>query len=228
MRFTIWFLFVLSFSFVYGQKDTLMAKNPFQDRFKSFKIDAKFKDQKLETNKNNSDLSYLFYKKQENLPLSVDLDIQKYFNKPADNKSILMVKKTEEDEGIIVVKHFNGKDKTDNHLKSAQYLGTINSNTKFVKIEYRDFGLEDGDRVKVYLDNKPVAGNVTLSNDYYSLQIDLNTKGYHQIDIEALNQGIYGPNTAEFVVYDDKGNVIMHKAWDLTQGKIATLGIVRF
>lgn len=228
MRFKVLFLFSLLFLTVYGQKDSIAQNNPFQDSFKSFKIDAKIIKKNIDKSPNTNDVSYLFYKKEEKLPLTIDLDIQKYFNKPKDNKSILEVTKLEDEEGIIVVKHFNGKDKTNNKLHSAQNLGTIHSNTKFVKIEYRDFGLEDGDRVKVYLDNKPVAGNVFLSNDYYTLQINLDTKGYHQIDIEALNQGIYGPNTAEFVVYDDKGNVIMHKAWDLTKGKIATLGIVRF
>jgi len=228
MRVLILFLFSFFFWTSYSQKDSLMQKNPFQDSFQSLKVDAKIIQKKLENSQKPSDLSYLFYKKENKLPLSVDLDIQKYFAKPEDNKSILEVKKPEDEDDVIVVKHFNGQNKTGNKLKSAQFLGAIKSNTKFVKIEYRDFGLEDGDRVKVYLDNKPVAGNVFLSNDYYTLQIDLNTKGYHQIDIEALNQGIYGPNTAEFVVYDDKGNVIMHKAWDLTQGKIATLGIVRF
>ncbi len=228
MRVVFLFLFGLLIISTYGQKDTLAAKNPFQDSFKSFKINAKIIQKKLENSTNSNDLSYLLYKEKKKIPLSIDLDIQKYFEKPKDNKSILEVKRTEEEEGIIVVKHFNGKNKTGNKLKTSQYLGTIQSNTKFVKIEYRDFGLEDGDRVKVYINNKPYAGNITLSNNFYSLQINLDQKGYHQIDIEALNQGVYGPNTAEFVVYDDKGNVIMHKAWDLTQGKIATLGIVRF
>ncbi len=228
MRVSFLFLFVFYFLTGFGQQDTIKQQNPFQDSFKSFKINAKIIEKKLENSKKPSDLSYLFYKKQEKLPLSINLDINKYFDKQTDNKSILEVKKLEDEEDIIVYKHFNGKNTTNKKLKSAQYLGTINSNTKFVKIEYRDFGLEDGDRVKVYIDNKPYAGNISLSNDFYSLQINLDKKGYHQIDIEALNQGIYGPNTAEFVVYDDKGNVLMHKAWDLTTGKIATLGIVRF
>lgn len=228
MRISFLFLFVFSFLTGFGQQDTVKPQKLFQDNFKSLKIDAKIMKKKLENNKNTSDLSYLFYKKQEKLPLSVDLNLNKYFEKPTENKSILEVKKLEDEEDVIVYKHFNGKNTTKKKLQSSQYLGTINSNTKFVRIQYRDYGLEDGDRVKVYIDNKPYVGNITLSNDFYSLQINLAATGYHQIDIEALNQGIYGPNTAEFMVYDDKGNLLIHKAWNLATGKIATLGIVRF
>jgi hypothetical protein len=228
MRILFLLLFTFYFSAIYSQKDTIVEQNLFNDTYKTLKVDARIIQKKLETNKNPSDLSYLFYKKNTKLSLSVDLDIKKYFDKPKDNKSILEVQNIEDEDDVIVYKYFNGENKTNKKLKSSQYLGTIHSNTKFVKIEYRDFGLEDGDRVKVYIDNKPYAGNVSLSNDYYSLQINLDSKGYHQIDIEALNQGLYGPNTAEFIVYDDMGNVLIHKAWDLTTGKVATLGIVRF
>lgn len=228
MRVSFLFLFGIINISVFGQNDSIIENKLFRDNFKSFKIDAKILQSNLEKNNKTTDLSYLFYPKENKLPLSVDLNIKKYFQNPDDNKSILEVKRVENEDDVIVVKHFNGVNKTDKKLHAAQNLGTIYSNTKFIKIAYRDFGLEDGDRVKVYVDNQPVAANVALSNDYYNLHINLDLKGYHQIDIEALNQGIYGPNTAEFIVYDDHGNVIMHKAWDLTQGKIASLGIVRF
>ncbi len=228
MRASFLFLFSLLFLLSHGQQDTIAKKNPFTDALLSNKIDARFIEKKLEKDNNSTDYSYLFGDKQEKLPLSINTNINKYFEKTEEPQNMLIVKTHEDEEDVIVVKHFNGNNTTNKNFKASQNLGTIRSNTKFVRIAYRDFGLEDGDRVKVYLDKKPVATNVFLSNDLYTLQIDLDTKGYHQIDIEALNQGIYGPNTAEFIVYDDKGNVIMHKAWDLTTGKIATLGIVRF
>jgi hypothetical protein len=34
----------------------------------------------------------------------------------------------------------------------------------------------------------------------------------------ALNQGDSGPNTAEFVIYDDKGRVVSSKEWNLLTG----------
>jgi hypothetical protein len=44
----------------------------------------------------------------------------------------------------------------------------------------------------------------------------------------ALNQGFVGPNTAQFIVFDDKGKIITAKAWNINKGKTATLGIVRY
>ena len=46
------------------------------------------------------------------------------------------------------------------------------------------------------------------------------------IDITALNQGDSGPNTAEFVVYDDKGNVVSSKEWNLLTGVKAKITFI--
>ena len=120
------------------------------------------------------------------------------------------------------------KNTTKSKFKTSQNLGTIESNTEFVRIEYRDFGDIDGDRVKVYLNEKVIDANVHLDGLFYTIHIKLEKKGFNKIDIEAINQGLYGPNTAEFVIYDDKGNVISHKSWNLKTNQIATLGIVKY
>ena len=49
------------------------------------------------------------------------------------------------------------------------------------------------------------------------------SEGKNTVDIIALNQGESGPNTAEFVVYDDKGKVISSKEWNLLTGVKATI-----
>lgn len=100
---------------------------------------------------------------------------------------------------------------------SDQFLGEHNVDTKFVNIVCRDHQYPDGDRVQILLNGVIVRNSLTLTNSYRRVEVNL-IDGRNTIDILALNQGESGPNTAEFVVYDDKGNVISSKEWNLLTG----------
>ncbi|MEM6687389.1 MAG: hypothetical protein AAF617_16535 [Bacteroidota bacterium] len=110
--------------------------------------------------------------------------------------------------------------------KVEQYLGDFKSNGKFVQIVCRDHEFVDGDRVRVYINDVVVIENILLTAAYKKLDITL-TKGFNKIDFQALNQGSSGPNTAEFRVYDDKGDLISANEWNLTTGIKATMIIVK-
>lgn len=107
-----------------------------------------------------------------------------------------------------------------------QYLGDFKSNGKFVNLVYRDHQYVDGDRVRIYLDDDVVRGDVYLGGSFQGFTIDLQ-KGFNKIDIEALNQGTSGPNTAAFQLYDDQGNLLTSNQWNLTTGAKATMIIVK-
>ncbi|WP_422104409.1 hypothetical protein [Winogradskyella sp.] len=100
---------------------------------------------------------------------------------------------------------------------SDQFLGEHRVDTKFVNIICRDHEYPDGDRVRIYVNGITVQPNLLLRSDYRRVDIDLD-QGKNTIEIEALNQGDSGPNTAEFIVYDDKGKVISSKEWNLLTG----------
>lgn len=108
---------------------------------------------------------------------------------------------------------------------SDQFLGQYNIDTKFVNIICRDHEYPDGDRVSISINDEIVYRSVTLQSQYRRLKIDL-VEGINKIDIKALNQGDSGPNTAEFVVYDDKGNVVSSKEWNLLTGVKATITFI--
>ncbi|WP_299116798.1 hypothetical protein [uncultured Winogradskyella sp.] len=108
---------------------------------------------------------------------------------------------------------------------SDQFLGQYNIDTEFVNIVCRDHEYPDGDRVSVSLNGEIVYRNVTLTSQYRRLKINL-IEGINMIDITALNQGDSGPNTAEFVVYDDKGNVVSSKEWNLLTGVKAKITFI--
>lgn len=108
---------------------------------------------------------------------------------------------------------------------SDQFLGQYDVDTEFVNIVCRDHEYPDGDRVSVSLNDDVVYPSITLQSQYRRLKINLKN-GINKIDIKALNQGDSGPNTAEFVVYDDKGNVISSKEWNLLTGVKAIITFI--
>jgi hypothetical protein len=156
-------------------------------------------------------------------PLSYYLNLGS--SNASNSPSFMSPRKVDSD--VLVQRNFNGKDTSNPTLKSNTSLGTIESSTKFVKIEFRDYGLVDGDRVRIYLNQQVIDANITLKGISSFIHIPLK-KGYNRIDIKALNQGRVGPNTAQFFVYDDKGGLIKKQQWNLRTGTIATLGVVRY
>lgn len=105
---------------------------------------------------------------------------------------------------------------------SDQFLGEHRVDTKFVNIVCRDHQYPDGDRVQILLNGTIVKNNLLLTGSYRRVEVDL-VDGKNIVEIVALNQGESGPNTAEFVVYDDKGGVISSKEWNLLTGVKATI-----
>ncbi len=116
--------------------------------------------------------------------------------------------------------------KSSNKHYGDQYLGDLKTSAKFVGIVCRDHEYVDGDRIKIYLNGYVVEHNILLSGSFKGVNIDL-TEGFNRIEFEALNQGSSGPNTAQVVVADDKGQVIHNNKWNLSTGSKASLIIVR-
>jgi len=100
---------------------------------------------------------------------------------------------------------------------SDQFLGEHKVDTKFVNIVCRDHEYPDGDRVMVIVNGEVVKRSLLLTSSYRRVEVSL-VEGRNIVDIVALNQGESGPNTAEFVIYDDKGGVVSSKEWNLLTG----------
>ncbi|WP_299211211.1 hypothetical protein [uncultured Dokdonia sp.] len=107
-----------------------------------------------------------------------------------------------------------------------QFFGEFNSGSKFVRFLYRDHEYVDGDRVSVAVNDTIIHPNIHLAGEFQGFYIDLKT-GFNKIDITALNQGTSGPNTAQFVMYDDNREVISSNIWNLATGVKATVIIVK-
>ena len=90
----------------------------------------------------------------------------------------------------------------------------------------RDFGAEDGDRIKIMVNGKTVVDEIYLSNSFKGIQLTLD-EGFNKLDFEALNQGTSGPNTAEFRIYDDKETLVTNNQWNLATGFKASVMIIK-
>lgn len=106
------------------------------------------------------------------------------------------------------------------------YLGDISTGAKYVGIVCRDHEYVDGDRIKIWANEKVVDPNVLLTGSFQGINVDLQ-EGFNRLDFEALNQGSSGPNTAQVDVYDEKGELIFSNIWNLSTGSKASLVIVK-
>ncbi len=110
--------------------------------------------------------------------------------------------------------------------KKNQNLGTFKTTSIISKIRYRDAAFVDGDKIKVYLNNKVIQPQVDLDGEFKGFEIQLE-KGSNRIDFEALNEGFAAPNTAQFQVFDDKGALISASTWNLGAGFKASIILVK-
>ena len=130
------------------------------------------------------------------------------------------------DKDLLVKKYWNGQDVSSNKITTALELGRIETNTRNIRIECRDHSYVDGDQVRLYVNDVIIRSSIVLRAGYYAIDIELN-EGFNRIDIKALNQGTSGPNTAEFNVFDETGNLLASKEWNILTGYVATLVVMK-
>ena len=132
----------------------------------------------------------------------------------------------ERQKDVMVRKFWNGKDVTVKKFKTSLELGRYETDSRTIRIICRDHSFVDGDRVKLYVNEQVIRRSITLEGGYFSIDITLKD-GFNRIDIEALNQGSSGPNTAEFKVYDEQGQLLASREWNILTGYIATMVVMK-
>ncbi|MCW2121151.1 hypothetical protein [Flavobacterium sp. 7A] len=92
-------------------------------------------------------------------------------------------------------------------------FGDIRTKSKYFDIRCRDFGEIDGDLIKATLNNRDVESRLLLQNQYKTFRITFK-EGINTFELEALNRGTLGGNTAEFQIYDDAGKLVRSDYWE--------------
>ncbi|MNE77364.1 hypothetical protein D3C80_1736740 [compost metagenome] len=70
--------------------------------------------------------------------------------------------------------------------------------------------------VKVVLNDQTIYASLTLYGDYSEIRIPMKM-GLNILEIYALNEGLYSPNTAQFAVSEAKRHMIAAE-WNLLTG----------
>ena len=213
----------------------LNSVNIFAQIDKNNAVQIKGFDFKLDTVSNKEDPKFDF---NMNIPTTLQLsssasdtsefEFLKNQNNSSSYPSIMSQKQQNNEKDIRKPKYWKGKDVSNVRMTTSrgQELGRIETKTDKIRIECRDHSFVDGDRVRVYLNEDIIYRTITLQGNYFIINIDLKD-GFNRIDIEALNQGSSGPNTAEFNVFDKKGYLISSKEWNMLTGNIATLVVIK-
>ncbi|WP_323788957.1 hypothetical protein [Psychroserpens sp.] len=131
--------------------------------------------------------------------------------------------------GEIYEKRYNAK-LEEQGLKiktmSDMFLGDVRINSEFANIRCRDHEFPDGDLVQVIVNDEIFIPSLLLTANYKSFNIPLK-EGINTVVFMALNQGESGPNTAEFLVYDDNEVLVSSKRWNLLTGVKAKILVIK-
>lgn len=169
---------------------------------------TKFKPIPAKESPNKESISPKEVKLENDPPVTLENEIVLKINPEELFKDNALYKKEANTDGIF--------------YRRNQYLGGFVTKSITSTIRYRDAAYVDGDKIKVYLNDKIVESEVVLDGEFQGFKINL-VKGINKIDFEALNEGFASPNTAEFQVYDDKGKVVSASQWNVGTGYKATI-----
>ena len=111
-------------------------------------------------------------------------------------------------------------------VRKDVFFGDYKTKASTVMIQCRDFGYVDGDEVKVYVNGVIARSMIVLEGSFKGFNLGLE-KGINKIEFEALNTGLSYPNTAEFQIFDDKGQMVASNMWNLATGFKGTIILVK-
>lgn len=124
----------------------------------------------------------------------------------------------------IVINKSNEGDS--NAFKRDQSFGDHRTKSETIKVRFKDYAAVDGDRVKISVNGLTIREDVYLTETFKTIEIGL-TPGFNKLEFTALNQGSSGPNTAQFMIVDDKDHTIINNRWDLATGFKGTVLIIK-
>ena len=205
-------LYILSFtiSIVNSQIETAQE---------SLTIKAKELAKKNDNSSNLLKLSPVKGLTNKNIKISMGIPLIDGFAKKEQG---IEIKKDVIDPTWEVKQKFSENQKNVSKYSRDYYLGDIKTSSKFIRIVCRDHEYEDGDRIKLLLNNSVIHPNITLRNSGYTIDIRLKD-GLNTIEFFALNEGTASPNTAELKVFDENSVIIGSGQWLLTTGYKARL-----
>lgn len=106
------------------------------------------------------------------------------------------------------------------------FFGDYKTKSKSIKILYRDYGEEDGDLIRISINDEIIEYRVLLINAFKGFKIELRP-GLNKIEFLALDEGYLLPNTAHFRIVDDRGMILATDLWALKADVKGVINIVK-
>jgi peroxiredoxin family protein len=211
----------LLFLFLIASNYSLMAQIDFKKDSNYSKINA------IPSNNKNLKKTDFIDVKADEIQFENSLKKAVYKKKKEDELKVLKEKGILTRQEIYersVAKELSGLNRQ--YAKIDKNLGGLNINTESITVLCKDFGNADDDDISIFLNGSPAIRNITLTSGFQEFWIPIKV-GLNTIEFIALDEGIYAPNTAALIIFDDKGNELMNQFWYLATGAKATLSIVR-
>ena len=199
-------LFLFQFVSVLAQKDS---------PFKTSKLKLNWDEPaKVDTESNTTTLPYKSIFDKD------DSYLKRYsiLNQKKGEESVMVQKSEFKNPGDEI------KDKLNKETQQGSwenvFFGKFKVSTPVLKIMTRDHMAPDGDKVRIILNEVTAFNVIYLDSEFKTSYIELR-EGDNLLDIVALNQGLSGPNTATFAIYDENDNLITTNDWNLNTGVAA-------
>lgn len=106
------------------------------------------------------------------------------------------------------------------------FFGNHKTKSKYVNVMYRDYGLEDGDIVRVSVNDEVIVYKAGLYNAFSGFKIELKP-GVNKIEFLALTEGYALPNTAHFRIVGENKEIIAADLWALSINVKGTINIIK-
>lgn len=110
-----------------------------------------------------------------------------------------------------------------NQLKENQTLSMFTKD-KNIFFEIKDSGAEDGDMINIYVNKKLILENHVVKKVAKTLNVQT-TGEATEIEVEALNEGKYPPNTADVIIRDSENE--LKTISKLKKGKKTKITIIK-
>lgn len=108
------------------------------------------------------------------------------------------------------------------YYKKDYTIALYKCSTAAAKFTLKDFGDPDGDVVRIWLNGEIVINAITLESAYREIKLNLRN-GQNLLVIEALNEGTVSPNTAQFSIFNDRGELVGNNLSGLLTNVKATI-----
>lgn len=106
------------------------------------------------------------------------------------------------------------------------FFGEFKVTTFKLFIACRDNGNIDGDNVAIWVNDEKVTPFIGLEGSFIKYSFELK-EGLNVIQIEALNTGLYYPNTGQFAFFDGNEKLVTNQNWNLNAGYKAIVKILK-